>query len=786
MTNEPVQVVLNPEALRAARDRKTMNGNGKDFFAGRDDAFRSHKEELAASAIGVLRAITSEDHLAEFGGLCYVKVVMATVAIAKSHRPQKKLFRPAWTPHVGTAGMGEPIYACTPHSLKKVIQEIATAEITVPLKLDKRTGKMVPNPSRNRCEVSAIESINLWTATDKRDFSAAAGAAWLARAGTGGNYLVELFPVTTAEQNPQLQIAEESSSISLRTALTALNVDAQTMKPISGLRVSGVSLRVTDASKPNSSALELSGAAKDGSLADTSRSISSQDATAHQRVLQSLERNPLVRSIALPAEVRTEEFDSVPMTQPAPSEIFEREMSRTLAQVGVIDGGVSGPIEEWVEARWGQLSASDRDASHGTFISGLLVAAGQLNTYLHNQLAGCLIYDIDVLPADPGGTGVAFGAYYPNGLSDFMDEVESAVREFRESRGVRVFNFSMNFTAPGNSSRYGYAATRLDELAARYDVIFVISAGNVHPSQQRSEWPPDPSAALAGLANDTLSLLSEPGESLFNASVSALNPPGLQGQVPFALAKYSRRGPGLRGATKPDFAHIGGSGTPLPGIGSGLFSVDEHGRLVAGSGTSYAAPLVARRLADLDALIEGDVSREALLALLVHHAHTPEVMGQPSIQPVAQNLIGFGVPSTAEDMLQRDDSEISLVFESSVQPGEQATMVFAWPESLVANGKCYGYARLTLVARPVLAYEHGDERIRVNIGARLMQENKDGGFENRVHPVNLPPRTAGGPTTERELLKEAMKWQVVKCFDVRLAGRGPSSTWKFVVDYLTC
>jgi len=65
-----------------------------------------------------------------------------------------------------------------------------------------------------------------------------------------------------------------------------------------------------------------------------------------------------------------------------------------------------------------------------------------------------------------------------------------------------------------------------------------------------------------------------------------------------------------------------------------------------------------------------------------------------------------------------------------------------------------------------------------------MQETKKGGFESRLHPVNIATRGTE-PRTESDLLKEAMKWQVAKCFEAKLNGRGPSSTWKFVVDYLT-
>jgi hypothetical protein len=779
MPNEPVQVVLNPGALRAPRDRQTPNGNGTDFYASRPNAFGAHRETLAISLRGVLAALESDQ---TFGGLGYLKVTMAPNAIAKSHRPQQRLFRPALTPHVATARVGEPIYAVTPDSLRKVLAAVLKAETKVPQKVDPKTGRSFPNPSRYRCEVSAVDTISLWTEEDKRGFSAAEGAAWLSRAGTGGRYLVELFPIATAETNPELTTAEQHAIESLQNGVGALSLSMIRLRD-AGAPV--LSLRPLPPGTPSMVRLALPQGDAASLSTESAEPPAVADKATHQSVLESISRNPLVRSVLLPPVVQRAATAPLSLGSPLPAGTFDRPSEASAALVGVVDGGVGDAVGDWIEGRWGQLADTDRDVSHGTFISGLLVAAGSLNSFLAKQPHGCRVIDVDVLPADPGETGIPFDAYYPGGVPDFMDEVEAAIADLRTRHGVRVFNFSMNFRTPGDGTRYGYAAIRLDQIAAQQDVIVVISAGNIPLAQQRAEWSADTTAALASLVFDTDGILAEPGESLFNASVSALNPPGLQSQVPFALARYSRRGPGLRGATKPDFAHIGGSGTPSPTIGAGLFSITADGNLAADAGTSYAAPLVARRLADLDSLIEGNVSREVLLAMLSHHSHTPGVFAQKEILPVTRDLIGFGVPAEAEEMLQRDDSEITLVFDSVLQPNEQATLTFAWPESLVTDGKCRGYARLTLVARPQLAYEHGDERVRVNIGAKLMQQNKDGGFDNRLHPVNMAKARDGEPRAERDLINETLKWQVAKSFDARLTGRGPSSTWKFVVNYLT-
>lgn len=778
MPSEPVQLLLNTGRLRAEREKSTPVDNGTDFYAGNDRAFARHRDRLAAALRAIRDALAADT---QFGSVGYVKVTMQRDAIAKSHRPQGALFRARWTPHVATEGIGEPIFAVTPESLTYVIDAIESAETTVASKTNKTTGVVAPHPSRKRCEASAIDSVALWTEQDRRNFSAAEAAAWLSRSGTGGRYIVTCFPIASASHVPRLVDQTMVAEGRLNAVVDANRSTAPALRDGDyGGRVLTLGITATERSA-------ISPASRDDMTESRVEAAVSSPAQRHQELLDALGRNPRVRSIALPPIISAEQADDTALGDEVAANVLAGPDGKVASRVGVIDGGVGDNLRPWMGDRWGTLSAADRNTDHGTFISGLLVAAADLNpSYLSDQSRGCLIFDVDVLPADPGQTGLPFDAYYPGGVPQFLDEIEAAVEAYRRDHGVRIFNLSMNIQSPGDATRYGFTAARLDEIAKAHDVIFVISAGNLLPGDMRPEWHSTPDQALASLAADQLGFVAEPGESIQNVSVSALNPPGMPGQVPFALARYSRRGPGLRGATKPEFAHVGGSGTATPTGNHGLVSVNEDGFLVSGCGTSYAAPLVARRLADLDALIDGDVSRETLLALMVHFAYTPNVFGQKTILPVTRDLIGFGVPITAEKMLQRDDSEITLVVSSTLRSRESNSFEFTWPEALVKDGgRCSGQARLTLVASPPIAHEHGDERVRANIHARLMQRQDDGQFKGQLSPVNSLPTRDRAHKTERDLLQEAMKWQVVKSFQTaKMTGRGPSSQWKFVVDYL--
>src|SRR3546814_9304870 len=85
----------------------------------------------------------------------------------------------------------------------------------------------------------------------------------------------------------------------------------------------------------------------------------------------------------------------------------------------------------------------------------------------------------------------------------------------------------------------------------------------------------------------------------------------------------------------------------LPILGHGLFSILPDGSVVDGCGTGYAAPLVAKTAAVLDHAIEGAVSRETLIGLLVHHAELPLPLQYKVLAPTARHMVGFGMLLTA-------------------------------------------------------------------------------------------------------------------------------------------
>lgn len=721
------------------------------------------------------------------GDVGYVKVILRREAWAKSHRPVGALFRRERTPVVGGGDLGVMIIEARPTALRQVAVEIARAEAHTQLRFNERTQKDEPYPSARKSETGAIDRIELYGPADRRNFSLAEAIGWLSNPVTGGGYQVELFdnpPPRSAWD--RLDEGHRRLAQSFVGGFNALGAGLAVDRP-SSHRHSQPILSVRLDQSGDQPVLRLDEAPP----GERRRELApfDPDRERHARLLALLDSHPLVRRIELPGiVVRAEAASASGMrTRPTDATLPVRESRRTHPRLGIIDGGIGEALSDWVIDRWDVLADEDADFAHGTFIGGLAVGGGALNgSQICPEPDGAELVDVAVFPNDRK-TG-AFASYYPEGLPDFFDEMEAAVSDARARHGVRVFNMSLNIRQPAAPDRYSQYAARLDYVAEVNNAVVFISAGNIESQDLRAEWPMDADAtsALVNLANSRNDGLLSPAESARNVAVAALNPPGHDGCLAFAPTRFSRRGPGLRAGVKPDLAHVGGAGSRHSVLGHGLFSILPDGSIIDGCGTSYASPLAAKTAAVLDQAIEGEVSRETLIGLLVHHAEIPAPLQSKALAPIARHMVGFGMPPSADRILETGDHAITLVFASRIQRDQQINFHFPWPASLVgAGGKCRGRAKLTLIATPPLDARFGAEFVRVNINATLQQEQADGGWKGRLDPLYLPSKRET-PAIEAELIEHELKWSPVKVLaKTSPQGVGPSSSWRLFVEYLT-
>ena len=413
----PIQIILNPENFEEAR--KVQGGGPKrDFFANRDREFKRHKLRLVSQ----LETCASSLRKARFSDIGFVKVSLRREAWAKSHRPVGALLKFSRTPIVGGADLGEMICKARPSTLLEVAEDISRAEEQTRLRYLEYFGKEVPYPSNLRSESGAIESIELFRETDRREFSLNDALEWLSNPKTGGLYEVELFE--TPRQLGELDALDEghrrlfkSFIVGLKEIGDGLSVD---LLATSSREHPCLSVRISQSSAAPT--IRLSSPQHSERRRDVSPFDSSEE--RHRRLLGFLESHPLVRKISLPGII-LRPTGSLKRIRPESVNALKRNKANSHPKIGIVDGGLGAFLSDWVIYRWDLLAIPDMDPRHGSFIGGLAVLGKSLNgDDCCPESDGAELLDLALYQKEHSP---AFETYFPNGPADFFDELEVAV-----------------------------------------------------------------------------------------------------------------------------------------------------------------------------------------------------------------------------------------------------------------------------------------------------------------------------------------------------------------------
>jgi Subtilase family len=784
MPNNPVQFVQNGEDFIQAPD-PGRKGEEKDFFEDRDAAFVAHKNTLLSALDVIEQTITRAGH----GPATYVRVALREAALAKSYRPNTALLTSDRFPCVGAGAIGELFFFLPLIYIGDLKARIARAEATVPVATS-RTGRVYRTTTRLRSEVGAVGRIEIVPAVDKRVFSAAAGVQSLLEPTSFPGYLIELFEVPPLQTIASDTWGRRELFNSLFKVLLSLGNGARSYLLPSVGRTPILELQLTRSSAAPAlvdlSQIETTSTDLSASAPDVDPNIE-----RHEAALLRLADHPLVRRIDPPVQLTLSEDAGNAPASPRSFALPTHVATRKYPRIGVIDSGVGAPLAAWTLGRFDHLQPNEVDANHGTKVAALLLAGQAANgPAIAPEPDGCEIYDLALFPQMP------FNFVYKGGFTDFLEEVEQGIREAKEAHGIRIFNMSINCLTPVQRHSYSTLAARLDAIADRHGVLIVNSAGNLKRDEARSPWARTPRDNLNYFASRTLpDTVCQPTETVRGFSVGALNCPGGP-HIADAPARYTRRGPGLQVGIKPDVAHYGGSAPLVETDPTGLISAGLDGAAAHVCGTSYAAPLIARTLAELDLTTEQSLAPRTLRALMLHNAETPQPLLARGLKDLARQFTGFGKPPAAMQMLETSDHQITIVFESQLTAGTPRPAImrfgFEWPASLVdlVTKACTGTVRMTLVYEPPLDPAFGAEFARVNLDASLKQcqpvPRKDGkpSFADQTAMLGLP-KMAKLPLPERALIDHGLKWWPTKKYQATLTDNGSSAEWRLEVASLT-
>jgi len=235
-----------------------------------------------------------------------------------------------------------------------------------------------------------------------------------------------------------------------------------------------------------------------------------------------------------------------------------------------------------------------------------------------------------------------------------LEQIEAVVA-LRQHK-IFVITLAPSLTAE-DSEPHLWTAT-LDRLAVDYDVLFVVAAGNqgeLAPGLDRILVPAD---LINGLSVGSCSAHS-----------------GLA-----VRDNYSCVGPGRPGAmTAPTGVQFGGNLEARP-----FAALQPDGTVGSCEGTSYAAPVVARGCAELDALLDGEASANLLRTLAVHRAERPTGK-QAEAEGSTTRDVGYGrLPASYLDSFEHSANEITIVYDGAIRRKPMLAVEIPIPEDVFA------------------------------------------------------------------------------------------------------
>lgn len=361
--------------------------------------------------------------------------------------------------------------------------------------------------------------------------------------------------------------------------------------------------------------------------------------------------------------------------------------------VGLVDSGVLsghpliGPALEGVEVLDGLFPDGEDEDGHGTRIASLILH-GRVDEALARNVPlrpFCRVLSVRVLDADH---------QFPKDIL-WEHQLEDAIR-YCASRGAVVVNVSLGddgsiYRAP----RAAPVAALLDQLARELQLVIVVSAGNIAPASYLEMGPEvvgsypmslrdaqeaaiiDPAPAALALTVGALSVSDVAGAAA-GAEVVSRSPLGRIGWP----APFSRHGPGIAGAIKPELSAPGGSlaydhdlativmDPELQLVAAGGGNAQSRSRrLEICAGTSYATPLVTRVAAAV--LNEHPDASPNLVRALVLQSRQDPVFAEDLIQGTESerrqlllDLVGYGSPDIADAIASRDHRAVLIAHQS--------------------------------------------------------------------------------------------------------------------------
>lgn len=418
---------------------------------------------------------------------------------------------------------------------------------------------------------------------------------------------------------------------------------------------------------------------------------------------------------------------------------------------------------------------------HGTMVAGIA---------LYGDMAAC-VRDRRFVPTLRLFSGRVLDDRNEGDQRLIQNQVEEAVRYFVDQYGCRVFNLSYgDLNKPYKQRHLTGLAVTLDALSREQNVLFVIPTGNfagdeLNPVDWRSEYPAylnnqqapllDPAPALNALTVGSLARYDQDRRSAQYPDDPSHQPVARTDQP----SPFTRAGPSVNGAIKPDLVDYGGNysvdvrGGHISALSVGELSTSRDfaaGRLFAqDAGTSFAAPHVAHAAARIMAELP-EASPDLCRALLVAHACSPEACAGlfADDADALRNIVGYGLVDRSA-LYRSFENCVTLWAEGTIHNHRHHFYEVPIPEEFWHGGRRSRQLTVALAYRPPMRTTRIDYRA-VEIKFNLVKANA---LDEVVQSFNA--------ATERDMHSNIPEWnrnrEVTE--QKRSHGTVQASTWTF-------
>jgi serine protease AprX len=449
--------------------------------------------------------------------------------------------------------------------------------------------------------------------------------------------------------------------------------------------------------------------------------------------------------------------------------------------VVVVDSGISDQIpelESWVVGRDSYVAPEYQNTAHGTFVAGLICWGSTLNPTLAGiDGSPCGVFDLQVIPNQDPNQGETSALHE----QEFLISLDSALQE--HANKYKVWNLSLGTDTVCSLDEFSPLAEELDNLQEQYQVSFVISAGN-YDTPPLLDFPRSQPQLESGR-------ITAPADSVLGISVGAVSHADYKKNGPkeHHPSPFSRHGAGPNYVIKPDLVHYGGSCSTDVSHITGVRSIGAGGT-AEDLGTSFAAPLVSRTLAQIYHQITPTPSPVLARGLLTHHARDPRTGAR--VPDGDENFFGFGLPAVVPYCLECTPHTSTLVFDDVLRPGYFLEWDdFPYPPSLRRDGKYFGEVWMTVAFAPARGARWGTEYCETHIDAHFgvyrSRKNRETGAIKPVFVGLVPPEHKNpGMLYESYQVEKLRKWAPVRTYYGDMGERGErGDRWRLKLQLLT-